>query len=84
MLGVGSTTPATTTTTTEEGEATTEELPRTLLTLSLHQTDAEKVLFAAANGELAFALLTADSDVGPGPGVTAQNLFQSEQRARRR
>ena len=34
------------------------------------------MLFAAANGELAFGLLTADSEVGPNPGVTAENLFQ--------
>ena len=76
VLGVGSTTPVSTTVTDEEGATTTEQLPRTLLTLSLPQKEAEKVLFAAANGELAFGLLTADSEVGPNPGVTAQNLFQ--------
>ena len=67
VLGVGSTTPVSTTVTDEEGETTTEQLPRTLLTLSLPQKEAEKVLFAAANGELAFGLLTADSEVGPTP-----------------
>ena len=75
VLGVGSTTPTTTTTTTEEGEAVTEQLPKTLLTLSLSQADAEKVLYASTNGQLAFALLTADSEVGTNPGVTSQNLF---------
>ncbi len=34
------------------------------------------MLFAAANGELAFGLLTADSAVKPGPGVTIANLFK--------
>jgi pilus assembly protein CpaB len=76
VLGVGSTTPTTTTTTTEDGEQTTEQLPRTLLTLALDQKDAQKVLFASGNGELAFGLLTGNSTVKPDPGVTAADLFQ--------
>lgn len=76
VLGVGSTTPVSTTTTSEEGAAVTESLPRTLLTVSLPQADAERVIFAAGNGELSLGLLTADSAVGPNPGVTAQNLFR--------
>ncbi|MEO5850924.1 MAG: Flp pilus assembly protein CpaB [Nocardioides sp.] len=75
VLGVGSTTLVSTTTTTGEGAAVTEQLPRTLLTLSLPQNEAERVLFASRNGELAFGLLNSDSDVGPNSGVTAQNLF---------
>ncbi len=39
-------TPSTTTTTTETGGATTEQLPRTLLTLAVNQEEAERVLFA--------------------------------------
>ena len=76
VIGVGSTTPTETTTTTPEGEATTEALPRTLMTLALDQVDAEKVLFSQGNGELAFALLTEDSTINRSPGVTAGNLFQ--------
>lgn len=76
VLGVGSTTPTTTTTTTTDGQQTTEQLPRTLMTLALDQRDAQKVLFASGNGELAFALLTSDSTVKPDPGVTFANLFQ--------
>jgi pilus assembly protein CpaB len=79
VLGVGSTTPVSTTVTTDEGETTTENLPRTLLTLSLNQKDAEKVLFAASNGELSFGLLTADSEVavgGPADLTTAANIFE--------
>ncbi|GAB3768100.1 pilus assembly protein CpaB [Nocardioides ginsengisegetis] len=76
VLGVGSTTPVSTTTTDQTGAQTTEQLPRTLLTLALDQQDAQKVLFASGNGELAFALLTTDSAVKPGPGVTALNLFR--------
>lgn len=77
VLGVGSTTPVSTTTTDETGVATTEQLPRTLLTLSLDQTEAERVLYAQSNGELAFALLTDTSTVAPGPAVTAADLFRA-------
>ncbi len=58
VLGVGSTTPVSTTTTDETGASTTEQLPRTLLTLSLTQAQTQKVLLGAATGELAFGLLT--------------------------
>jgi pilus assembly protein CpaB len=76
VLGVGSTTPVSTTTTDPAGQQTTEQLPRTLLTLAVDQEDAQRVLFATGNGELAFALLTDNSAVKPGPAVTAQNLFE--------
>jgi pilus assembly protein CpaB len=76
VIGVGSTTPTETTTTTAEGAQTTEALPRTLMTLALDQADAEKVLFSQTNGELAFALLTENSRINRGPGVTADDLFQ--------
>jgi pilus assembly protein CpaB len=75
VLGVGSTTPTTTTTTTEDGEQTTEQLPRTLLTLAVDQSDAQRVLFATTNGELAFGLLTGNVTVRPDDGVTAADLF---------
>lgn len=75
VIGVGSTTPVSTTTTDETGASTTEQLPRTLLTLALGQDDAERVVFASANGELTFALLTDSSTVNPGPPVTAADLF---------
>ena len=76
VLGVGNTTPISTTTTDESGASTTEQLPRTLLTISVNQRDAEKVLYAAANGELAFGLLTEGSTVSPGPAMTVNELFQ--------
>lgn len=76
VLGVGSTTPTTTTTTTAEGAQTTEQLPRTLMTLAVDQKDAQKVLFASSNGELAFGLLTGQSSVRPDAGVTAGDLFK--------
>jgi pilus assembly protein CpaB len=76
VLGVGSTTPVSTTTTDDAGQQTTEQLPRTLLTIAVDQRDAQKVLFASSTGEVAFALLTDSSSVRPGPGVTALNLFK--------
>lgn len=75
VLAVGSTTPVSTTTTDQTGQQTVEQLPRTLITLALSQEDAQRVMFAQGNGELAFALVGEDTTVRPGPGVTTQNLF---------
>ena len=75
VIGVGTTTVVPTTTTDQTGAQTTEQLPRTLLTLAVEQRDAEKIIFAAGNGEMAFALLTEKSTVKPGPPVTADNVF---------
>lgn len=76
VIGVGTTTVIPTTTTYEEGAQTTEQLPRTLLTVAVDQAEAEKILFAAKNGEVAFGLLTDKSTVKVGPGVTATNVFE--------
>ncbi len=77
VIGVGSTTPVPTTTTDEtSGESTTEQLPRTLLTLALEQRQAQKVMYASQNGELAFALLTEQAKVLRNPGITYGNLFE--------
>lgn len=75
VIGVGTTSVVPTTTTDGSGGQTTEQLPRTLLTLAVTQKQAEKVLFGSSTGELAFGLLTEDSDVSPGPGVDVRNLF---------
>jgi len=66
VLGVGSTTPV----------STTENLPRTIITLSLTQQQVEKVTFAASNGELSFALLTEKSAVQADTGVDSTTLFK--------
>jgi pilus assembly protein CpaB len=76
VIAVGTTTVVPTTTTSAAGAQTTEQLPKTLFTLAVNQSDAEKVLYAAGHGELNFGLLNAKSKVKPGPGVSAQNLFQ--------
>ena len=75
VIAVGATTTVAKTTTSAEGAQTTEELPKTLFTLSVNQRDAEKILYAAGHGELSFGLLNDTSKVRPGPGVTAANLF---------
>jgi pilus assembly protein CpaB len=75
VIGVGTTTVVSTTTTDSTGAKTTEQLPRTLLTLALDQKDAERVMFASGNGELALGLLNSDSSVALDRGVTGQNLF---------
>jgi pilus assembly protein CpaB len=76
VLGVGSTTPVSTTTTDQSGASTTEQLPRTLLTLSLNQAQTQKVLLGSSTGELAFGLLTDNSAVADAPETTAESLFR--------
>lgn len=76
VLAVGNTTPVSTTTTDESGASTTEQLPRTLLTISVEQRQMEKVLYAQSNGELAFGLLTENSVVAPGPPMTFEELWK--------
>jgi pilus assembly protein CpaB len=77
VLGVGSTTPVSTTTTDQSGASTTEQLPRTLITMALDQQQVEKMTFAASNGELSFALLTDKSTVqADSAGMDATSLFK--------
>jgi pilus assembly protein CpaB len=76
VLGVGSTTPVSTTTTDQSGASTTEQLPRTLLTLSLTQAQTQKVLLGVSTGELAFGLLTENSVVADAPETTSDTLFE--------
>jgi pilus assembly protein CpaB len=77
VIGVGSTTPVATTTTDQAGAQTTEQLPRTLLTLAVNQADAQKILFSQSMGELAFGLLPTDgkASVKAGERTDADNLF---------
>jgi pilus assembly protein CpaB len=76
VIAVGATTVVAKTTTSAAGAQTTEQLPKTLFTLSVNQRQAEKVLFATRHGELSFALLNDKSKVTADSGVTAQNLFE--------
>lgn len=57
------------------GQGNKETLPTAILTLSLDQAQAQKVIFAAQNGAMWFSLLTKDSKTAPGPGTDIHNLF---------
>ncbi len=76
VIGAGTTTVVSTTTTDPSGQQTTDQLPKTLLTLAVEQAQAERVLFASSNGDLAFGLLNNDSKVGKSSGVNQGNLFR--------
>lgn len=76
VLATGSTTAVAPPAAGEEGVAPVEQLPNTLFTLAVTQEQAEKILFAQGLGELAFALLNANSDLKPGDGVHANDLFE--------
>jgi pilus assembly protein CpaB len=80
VLNVGSPQPPTTSTKTDptSGEQTTEQLPRTLLTLAVTQQEAQKVIVASKALDLTFGLLTSNSQVKPGPGTSTQvvSLFK--------
>ncbi|HEY6932985.1 MAG TPA: Flp pilus assembly protein CpaB [Marmoricola sp.] len=76
VIAVGTTTVTTTTTTDASGQQTTEQLPKTLMTLAVDQAEAQKVIYASGNGTLAFGLLNKDSKVATGKAVTDQNIFQ--------
>jgi pilus assembly protein CpaB len=76
VIGVGTTTVVPTTTTDGAGAQTTEQLPKTLLTLAVDQKQAEQVIYASKNGELAFGLLTDKSAVKAGSGINSSNVFK--------
>ncbi|MEP6815364.1 MAG: Flp pilus assembly protein CpaB [Marmoricola sp.] len=77
VIAVGTTTVVSTTTTTPTGAQTTEQLPRTLLTLALNQTDAEKVIYPSRTSEwiLTFGLRTKASSIAKTAGTAAGQLF---------
>lgn len=75
VIGVGDTSMSSRTTTDDEGQQTTEQIPRTILTVAVTQEQAERVIFAGRNGDLAFALRTDKSKVSDGPGVTARIIM---------
>ena len=76
VVAVGDTTVVKRTTTDSEGSQTTEQLPKTLFTLAVNQSQAEKIMLADAQGDLNFALLNDKSKVTPGPGTSSSNLFK--------
>ena len=75
VLGVGATAETAGTGAPGGSPANTEQLPATLITLAVTQQEAQKILFAQGNGQLAVSLTTATSKVGPAPATTLTNLF---------
>jgi pilus assembly protein CpaB len=79
VLNVGSPQPPTTSTTTaNDGTQTTEQLPRTLLTIAVTQKEAQKVILASKALDLTFGLLTPGSNIqagAPGTSTLIQSLF---------
>lgn len=59
-----------------KGEGNKEALPTAIITLAATQAQAEKLIFAKAQGNtLYFGLLTADSKIAPGTIIDGRNLF---------
>lgn len=75
VIGVGTTSMAAKTITTEAGEEVTEQVPRTILTVAVNQKEAEKLIYAARNGDVSFALLTKDSTVTDQAGISAADVM---------
>jgi pilus assembly protein CpaB len=75
VIGVGQTTVLSSTKTNALGEETTEEIPKTILTVAVTQEEAEQVFLAAHTGELSFALLDDESVTSPGKGTTLTDLY---------
>ena len=75
VLGVGQTTILSTTKTSEDGEETTEEIPKTILTVAVSQDEAEQVFLAQSSGELSFALLNDKSHTSPSKGTRLNDIF---------
>jgi pilus assembly protein CpaB len=79
VLNVGDPVQATSTTTDESGVQTSETLPRTLLTLAVDQSQAQKIIAAEGSnsgGGLTMGLLTNTSKVRFTPGTTAADLWK--------
>ncbi len=75
VIGVGTTSVSSKTTTTEQGAEVVEQVPSTILTLAVNQKEAEKVIYAARNTDVSFALLNKQTKVSDGPGVSAKDLI---------
>jgi pilus assembly protein CpaB len=78
VLNIGSPVTTTSTTTDQQGNQTTEQLPRTLLTIAVTPKEAQKVIVASKALDLTFGLLTNDSKVQPraaGTSTLISSLF---------
>lgn len=75
VIGVGATT-VLSVASGEKPASSTNAIPETILTVALNQRDADRVLFAASNGGLAFGLLGQGTKIKTDRGVTAGDLLQ--------
>jgi pilus assembly protein CpaB len=75
ILGAGTTTMVAAASA-DPAAAPADQLPKTLLTLAVTQSEAERILLATNSGELAFALMTPDSQIAASKGVSTASLFQ--------
>ncbi len=75
VIGVGDTTVTTQAGGPDGGGDIDAAIPRTILTIAVTQAEAEKILFAARNSDIALALLTEDSAVRDSRGVTGRDLY---------
>ncbi len=60
----------------EDAEVAEEQVATAVLTVAVTQTDAERLVHSAQQGELYFGLLSPTSKTGLGTGVTNTSLFQ--------
>lgn len=74
VIGVGETTLLSTTKTDDTGTQTTEEIPKTILTLAVDQAEADKVIFAAVNGQIAVGLVPKNTTITEDRGVTMSEI----------
>jgi pilus assembly protein CpaB len=74
VLNVGSPVTTTSTTTDESGNQTTEQLPRTLLTIAVTQREAQKVILSSKALDLTFGLLTTNSQVRSATPATSTEI----------
>lgn len=72
VIAVG---PTTITPPANPAQANPEPQPRAMLTLALTQKQAEQLIFAQGNGTMYLGLLNDKSQITPGPGITARNVF---------
>jgi pilus assembly protein CpaB len=71
VLAAGTTSLATTTSTDTTGTQTTEEIPKTILTIAVDEQDSKRVVLADSNGDLVFGLMNDDSNVKNAPPIWA-------------
>ncbi len=78
VIAVGNTTVQSRTTTGGDGQQTTEDIPRTLVTVAVDQDQAQKIILASRTGELSLALLGNGTKVTDRPGVTTTELLSGQ------